>query len=79
MKDGDTIVISGLSKKKTQGKETGVPWLRDIPLLGYLFKGEAKNKTMEEVLIFITPHILKTEAETIKESEGKVAQGKEKS
>ncbi len=35
-----------------------MPWLKDIPLLGYLVKADSKNEAMEEVLIFITPHIL---------------------
>ncbi|MCD4811490.1 type IV pilus secretin PilQ, partial [bacterium] len=59
VKDGETIVISGLTKNiKTQSK-SGVPWLKDIPVLGWLFKGESKDHAMEEVLIFMTPHILK--------------------
>ncbi|WP_413815104.1 hypothetical protein [Desulfosarcina sp.] len=36
-----------------------MPWLRNIPGLGYLFKGESKNRQLDELLIFITPHILK--------------------
>ncbi|MBW2630462.1 MAG: type IV pilus secretin PilQ [Deltaproteobacteria bacterium] len=59
VKDGETIVISGLSKQRSSGGDSGVPWLKDIPGLGYLFKGESKTKKLEKVLIFITPHILK--------------------
>ena len=58
--DGETIVISGLTKETTGGGSAGVPWLKDIPLLGYLVKADSKNEAMEEVLIFITPHILPT-------------------
>lgn len=57
--DGETIVISGLSRQRTSGGDSGIPWLKDIPGLGYLFKGESKAESKEEVLIFITPHILK--------------------
>jgi len=57
--DGQTTVIGGLSKQTTSESESGVPWLRNIPILGYLFKGEYKSNDMEEILIFITPHILK--------------------
>ena len=64
--DGETIVISGLSKKRTSGGESGIPWLKDVPVLGYLFKGESKAEAMEEVLIFITPHILKSETSSVK-------------
>ena len=57
--DGQTTVIGGLNKETTGQSETGVPWLKDIPVLGYLFKSKSNSNTMEEVLIFITPHILK--------------------
>jgi type IV pilus assembly protein PilQ len=57
--DGQTTVIGGLSKETTTGADSGVPWFMDIPVLGYLFKKEARETEMEEVLIFITPHILK--------------------
>lgn len=59
--DGQTTVIGGLSKETMSQSESGVPWLKDIPVLGYLFKGESKSKDMEEILIFITAHILKQE------------------
>ncbi len=57
--DGQTTVVGGLSKETMSQGEYGVPWLKDIPILGYLFKGASKSKDMEEILIFITPHILK--------------------
>ncbi len=59
VKDGETIVISGLTKNRKMKNKSGVPWLKDIPVLGWLFKGESKDHEMEEVLIFMTPHILK--------------------
>jgi type IV pilus assembly protein PilQ len=58
IRDGETIVISGLTKQSGTDAVSGVPGLKDIPGLGWLFKGEGKNETMEEVLIFITPKIL---------------------
>ena len=58
VKDGETIVISGLTKQTRSDGYTGWPLLKDIPVLGWLFKADSKNDTMEEVLIFITPHIL---------------------
>jgi len=56
--DGQTMVIGGLSKDKTGARESGIPVLKDIPLIGYLFKGTGDTKANEELLIFITPHIL---------------------
>lgn len=61
VRDGETIVISGLSRRRSSGGDSGIPWLKDVPGLGYLFKGENKAEEKEEVLIFITPHILKPE------------------
>ncbi|MBN2686746.1 MAG: type IV pilus secretin PilQ [Deltaproteobacteria bacterium] len=62
VQDGETIVISGLTKQKSENTNSGIPGLKDIPVLGWLFKGDYKSQKMEEVLIFITPHILKSEA-----------------
>ncbi len=61
VEDGETIVISGLTKESKTENVNGVPWLKDVPVLGWLFKGESKTDIMEEVLIFITPNIVKTE------------------
>ena len=58
VRDGETIVISGLTKQRTGGSESGVPWLKSIPGLGWLFKTLGTSESMEEVLIFITPTIL---------------------
>lgn len=58
VKDGETIVISGLTKQTNTYSQSGVPWLKDIPVLGWAFKSDGKGESMEEVLIFITPHIL---------------------
>ncbi len=59
IKDGETIVIGGIYKTTTNNSETGLPLLKDIPLLGWLFKHKSKEKTVNELLIFITPRIVK--------------------
>jgi len=58
VRDGETIVISGLTKQKRTDTGSGIPLFKDIPVLGWLFKGEGKSESMEEVLIFITPTVL---------------------
>ncbi|HDQ04163.1 MAG TPA: type IV pilus secretin PilQ [Deltaproteobacteria bacterium] len=58
VEDGETIVISGLTKQRLAQGDAGLPLLQDIPLMGYLFKAHGKSDAMEEVLIFITPRIL---------------------
>ena len=56
--DGQTTVIGGLSIENSDDTESGVPLLKDIPIMGYLFKERSKTGTMDELLIFITPYIL---------------------
>jgi len=58
--DGQTTVIGGLKKNTDQNSEAGVPWLKDLPLIGYLFKNEGRSSEMQDLLIFITPRILKS-------------------
>ncbi len=66
VQDGETIVISGLTKQRGLNSVSGVPWFKDVPVLGWLFKGEGKSESMEEVLIFITPKILPTASLKVK-------------
>lgn len=59
--DGDTIVIGGVLKTEDAKTVGGVPWLSKIPILGWLFKYEYIEKTKKELLIFITPRIIKAD------------------
>lgn len=63
--DGQTTVIGGLTRESTTDNEYGVPFLKDIPGLGYLFKGANRGKEMEDLLIFVTPHILSQQTRAI--------------
>ncbi|MCP4672847.1 MAG: type IV pilus secretin PilQ, partial [Desulfobacula sp.] len=56
--DGQTTVIGGLNKEKSIEGESGVPGLKNVPGLGWLFKSTKKSNDMEELLIFITPYVL---------------------
>ncbi len=57
--DGDTIVIGGITKTKDTDGEKGVPGLKELPLLGWLFKTASTENQKEELLIFMTPRIVK--------------------
>jgi type IV pilus assembly protein PilQ len=59
VEDGETIVISGLTRDTISDGENGVPFLRDIPGLGWAFKSKNSSVQREEILIFVTPLILK--------------------
>ncbi|MDR0303424.1 MAG: hypothetical protein LBH98_01455 [Chitinispirillales bacterium] len=60
VKDGETIVIAGLTSDDKQENSTGVPFLKDIPILGYFFKKHSKINDKRDLVIFVTPHIIKT-------------------
>jgi type IV pilus assembly protein PilQ len=62
--DGQTLVIGGLNKEQTTDSRTGTPGLLDVPGLGWLFKKEGKSNAKEDLLIFITPTILKAQGTT---------------
>jgi type IV pilus assembly protein PilQ len=57
--DGDTIVIGGIVKSTIQYGEKGIPGLRQLGVLGWLFKAQSKKDQKNELLIFITPRIVK--------------------
>ncbi|MBI3814647.1 MAG: type IV pilus secretin PilQ [Nitrospinae bacterium] len=59
VKDGDTTVIGGLYKTTKTESVAGVPWFMKIPILGWLFKKQIDKDDGEELLIFITPKIVR--------------------
>ena len=59
IKDGGTTVIGGIFTVNEGRSEAGVPWFRKLPLFGWLFKTQNVTQRNRELLIFITPKILK--------------------
>ena len=59
VKDGETVVLGGFIWEETLQSEQGIPFLRSIPILGLLFKKTGTKVTKREVLIFLTPHIIR--------------------
>jgi type IV pilus assembly protein PilQ len=57
--DGDTIVVGGIHKTDKIERVDGVPWLRDVPYVGWLFKYTTRSENKREILIFVTPRIIK--------------------
>lgn len=58
VKNGETAVIGGIYQVDESMLEEGVPLLKDIPILGWLFKSRSREKVKNELLIFLTPKIL---------------------
>jgi type IV pilus assembly protein PilQ len=59
--DGETTVIGGILQITRNESRSGLPWLSKIPVLGYLFRKDTTSTQNRELLIFITPKILKQE------------------
>jgi type IV pilus assembly protein PilQ len=59
VRDGSTIVIGGLYQRTVQDARTGIPWLSNVPGVGWLFRKTRSDDRHEELLIFITPRIIK--------------------
>jgi len=57
--DGQTLIVGGLIRDEIRSSEYKVPLLGDIPLLGALFRYTSKSKTKVNLVIFITPYIVK--------------------
>jgi type IV pilus secretin PilQ/predicted competence protein len=69
VKDGETIVLGGILKDTSQDSESGVPYLKDIPVLGWLFKNQRVQKDFEELMVFITPRLTSAGSENLPAAE----------
>ncbi|MGO4764627.1 type IV pilus secretin PilQ [Cupriavidus sp. 2KB_3] len=58
VENGGTVVIGGIYSQEESNNYNKVPFLGDIPVLGYLFKNNAKVNNRTELLVFLTPRIL---------------------
>ena len=56
--NGGTVMIGGIYESSEQDDEYKVPWLGDLPVLGYLFKNRRRSTSKQELLVFITPTML---------------------
>jgi type IV pilus assembly protein PilQ len=59
LKDGETTVLGGIFEENRSDTVQGIPWFMRIPFLGWLFKTEGVSLTQTELLVFVTPIILK--------------------
>ncbi|MFQ3573084.1 MAG: secretin N-terminal domain-containing protein [Thermodesulfovibrionales bacterium] len=59
VQDGETVIIGGLIKDKTDRTQEGLPLLSKIPILGYLFGYTANTNTRTELVILLTPRVVK--------------------
>jgi type IV pilus assembly protein PilQ len=69
VRDGETIVLGGILKDTDQNSTSGVPYLKDIPYIGWLFKNWRVQKDFEELIVFITPRIASAGSEHLPSAE----------
>ncbi len=58
IQDGQTAGLAGLITDSDSRQNQGIPWLKDIPLLGALVSQQANNRARTELLVLITPHVV---------------------
>ena len=56
--DGETALLGGLIQENATSGNSGVPYLKDIPIIGSLFKNQSNNLTRTELIIILTPYII---------------------
>ncbi len=60
LRDGGSVVMAGLIKETKGNDSTGIPLLKDVPLLGNLFKNQNRNMAKSELVLMIIPYIIET-------------------
>ncbi len=63
IKDNETVVIGGMIDDTTSVDTVGVPCIGDIPVVGWLFKTMNRSRAKSNLFVFITPHIVRNQAE----------------
>jgi type IV pilus assembly protein PilQ len=63
--NGQTAVIGGIYQSDETENEAGTPVLKDIPVLGWLFKRKSQERVKNELLLFLTPRILNAKDQSV--------------
>jgi type IV pilus assembly protein PilQ len=58
VQNGETLVIGGVYKKTEKRNASGLPWLMNLPVVGWMFKDNSTSEDVSELMIFITPRIV---------------------
>jgi len=58
IQDGQTVGLAGLIRDNVSDGNSGIPWLKDIPILGSLVSTQNNQRTRTELLVMITPHVI---------------------
>jgi general secretion pathway protein D len=69
VQDGETLVIGGIIAERKARRRTGIPYLMDLPVLGRFFGSTSDDMTRTELIMMISPHVIRNQAESRKASE----------
>jgi type II secretory pathway component GspD/PulD (secretin) len=68
VKDGETVIIGGLIRDETRELDAKAPILGDVPVLGALFRNTSRTKVKTELLIVLTPHVVRVADDAVEMS-----------
>lgn len=61
LRDGGSVVMGGLISSRTTDNDSGIPFIKDVPILGNLFKSRTLNKNKTELVLMIVPYIIESD------------------
>ncbi len=70
VRDGQTVVIGGLVERQRDQNKSGIPLLKDLPLIGGLFGSRTSTTSNSELFVFLTPHVIATDDDADRVREG---------
>jgi general secretion pathway protein D len=70
VRSGDTLVLGGLIRDNGTKGKSGVPWLQDLPLVGSLFGANSASTDRTELLVIITPKVVRSDLDIRRASNG---------
>ena len=59
LRDGQSFAVAGLMNNSVQDQRQRIPGLASIPIIGYLFRSKASTRERTELLVLVTPHLVK--------------------
>ena len=59
VQDGQTVGLAGLIRDNASGGNQGIPWLKDVPILGLLAGAQSNTRSRTELLVLVTPHVVR--------------------
>ncbi|TWI14279.1 type II secretion system protein GspD [Aerolutibacter ruishenii] len=61
LRDGGSVVMAGLMSERNTKSDSGIPLIKDVPILGNLFKSQSRNKNKTELVLMIVPYIVESD------------------